>query len=130
MTTGKRENGQDEETAHLLSVGEVCTACGVSRKTLFYYDRIGLLKPARRIGSQNCKYYDTAGVGRLRQILQYRDAGISLRSIARLLDADDAEKLAILSGELRRAEEYYSRGARQREKIRGMILSIRQNGMV
>ena len=49
----------------LYSVKEICEKYGITRKTLFYYDRIGLLKPAKRLGRQSFKYYDVAALKRL-----------------------------------------------------------------
>ncbi|MBQ1325319.1 MAG: MerR family transcriptional regulator [Solobacterium sp.] len=37
-----KNNAAKEKT---YSVGEICSLTGVTRKTLFYYDRIALLKP-------------------------------------------------------------------------------------
>jgi len=57
---------------------------GLSRSTLLYYDRIGLLKPGGRTGTGYRDY--TAGEDdRLRQICLYRRAGLSLAEIRRLL---------------------------------------------
>lgn len=49
-------------TGSLLSVGDVCRLAKVTRKTLFYYDRIGILPPTRREGTQNFKQYDICEV--------------------------------------------------------------------
>lgn len=46
-----------ESQEKVLSVNEVCKIANISRKTLFYYDKIGLLLPKRRIGSQHTKMY-------------------------------------------------------------------------
>lgn len=89
----------------LYSVSDLCALCGITRKTLFYYDRIGLLKPAVRTGSQNFKMYAEAQVSRLMQIRQYRDAGLSLSEIRRILDDPDTERNMILKDAMKRLEK-------------------------
>lgn len=86
----------------LFSVGEVCKQTGITRKTLFYYDKIGLLKPAERTRTQQFKRYDSGGLDRLRKILAYRKAGLNIAEIRHLLDDPGADRLQILNGAMRR----------------------------
>ena len=65
----------------MMSVKEICRVTGVPRKTLFYYDRIGLLEPSRRSGKQNFKEYDEQAVNRLLEIRLYREMGLSIPMI-------------------------------------------------
>ena len=90
---------------NLYSVSDLCALCGITRKTLFYYDRIGLLKPALRTGSQNFKMYAEEQVSRLRQIRQYRDAGLNLSEIRRILDDPDTEPDRVLKDAMKRLEK-------------------------
>ena len=78
--------------AEMIGVKEICRIAGVTRKTLFYYDRIGLLEPSHRSGKQNFKEYDDAAVRRLIEIRLYREMGLSIPMIQEILDADEAEK--------------------------------------
>ncbi|HWO95666.1 MAG TPA: MerR family transcriptional regulator [Bacillus sp. (in: firmicutes)] len=57
---------------------------GVSTRTLRYYDEIGILKPAR-INSSGYRIYGQAEVDRLQQILFYRELGVSLESIKKIV---------------------------------------------
>ncbi|MGB7606757.1 MAG: MerR family transcriptional regulator [Lutisporaceae bacterium] len=59
---------------------------GISTRTLRYYDEIGILKPAR-INSSGYRIYGQAEVGRLQQILFYRELGVSLDSIKDIVSA-------------------------------------------
>lgn len=86
----------------LYSVGEVCDMVGTTRKTLFYYDQIGLLTPTRREGAQKVKQYDSSRIKRLRKILEYRDAGLSIAEIRELLDDKSADHLAVMERALSR----------------------------
>lgn len=59
---------------------------GITRKTLFYYDHIELVLPVERVGTQSAKVYDEEAVERLRKILAYKQAGLTLREIRKILD--------------------------------------------
>ena len=59
---------------------------GLSRSTLLYYDRIGLLPPTGRAGN-NYRRYSAADLSRLDRILAYRQAGLPLAEIRSLLDS-------------------------------------------
>lgn len=72
----------------MKTVKEVCAIAGVTRKTLFYYDRIGLLEPTLRQGEQKHKLYDDEAVDRLLMIRRYRDAGLEINEIRMLLNGE------------------------------------------
>ena len=91
--------GKEEK---LYTVGEVCGQMGITRKTLFYYDQIGLLKPSERVSSQQVKLYDSEKIARLRCILQYREAGLRISEIRELLDDRNVHRLSILQAAMER----------------------------
>lgn len=72
------------------TVGEAARLAGVSVRTLRHYDRIGLLSPADR-SEAGYRRYAAADLERLHRILSFRELGISLDQIARLLDDPDAD---------------------------------------
>lgn len=72
---------------------------GVSTRTLRYYDSIGLLKPVRT-SANGCRIYGAAGVDRLQQILFYREMGVPLEEIGRILDAPGYDPAAALTAHL------------------------------
>lgn len=79
-----------------FSVGELARMAGVSVRTLHHYDAIGLLSPEQRSGS-GYRLYGPEAVGRLREILTYRELGFALEEIAELLDGSShglVERLA------------------------------------
>jgi DNA-binding transcriptional MerR regulator len=57
---------------------------GVSTRTLRYYDEIEILKPAR-INSSGYRIYGKQEVNRLQQILFYRELGVSLENIRKIV---------------------------------------------
>ncbi|MCL6415576.1 MerR family transcriptional regulator [Aestuariirhabdus sp. Z084] len=70
-----------------ITVGAMAKRFGLSRSTLLYYDRIGLLSPSLR-SAANYRLYSQADQQRMAAIQQYREAGIELEKIAALLNAD------------------------------------------
>jgi DNA-binding transcriptional MerR regulator len=69
----------------MKSVNEVSKLSGVSRRTLQYYDEIGLLPPSAVKGS-GYRQYDDESLHRLWSILFYKELGISLDDIRLLLE--------------------------------------------
>lgn len=68
------------------TVHEIAELCGVSVRTLHYYDEIGLLHPSR-VTDAGYRLYDDAAVSRLQQILFFRELDFPLKSIAGILDS-------------------------------------------
>ncbi len=68
---------------------------GVSRRTLRYYDQIGLLTPAR-INSSGYRIYGRAEVDRLQLILFYRALGVRLDEIRQIMEDPDFDAEAAL----------------------------------
>ena len=106
---------------HEYSVGEICSLMNITRKTLFYYDRIGLLKPAFRQGSQEHKKYGNTEYQRLRTILSYREAGFSIGEIRILLDDPDCNKRELYENVLLRLISEKQEKEEQIRKVRGWI---------
>jgi len=61
---------------------------GLSRTTLLYYHRIGLLKPAE-VSAAGYRLYGAREVKRMSRISAFREAGIPLKSIRAILDGED-----------------------------------------
>ncbi len=101
------------------SVADVCAMLGITRKTLFFYDREDLLKPRQRKGPQKAKLYLSEDIDRLRIILEYKKAGLLLKEIRILLDDETCEKRVILENALARCE-------REKKKKEEEILCLRQ----
>jgi DNA-binding transcriptional MerR regulator len=78
-----------------VNVSALARRHGLSRSTLLYYDRIGLLRPGGRSPS-GYRQYSAGDEERLRQICLYRKAGLSLAGIRRLLGAPRRELAAAL----------------------------------
>lgn len=119
------ETGSTNLTANeqekLYSVGDLCRLTKTTRKTLFYYDRIGLLKPTRREGVQNFKEYNSAKLLRLKKILLYREAGLRISEIRELLDEQNADRLQILHAALQRVRSEKTDAQEKIQKLQALI---------
>jgi DNA-binding transcriptional MerR regulator len=72
----------------MFRIGEFSKLSHVTVKTLRYYDKIGLLKPAEVDRFTHYRYYSASQLPRLNRILALKDLGLSLDEISRLLDDD------------------------------------------
>jgi DNA-binding transcriptional MerR regulator len=71
--------------AEEYTIGRLAKTVGLSRSTLLYYDRLGLLSPINR-SEGNYRLYAADEVDRLRRICTYREMGIPLKQIGELID--------------------------------------------
>jgi len=78
-----------------LSVSQTAKLTGVSVRTLHYYDEIGILKPTQTSQS-GYRFYDSAALETLQQILFYKELGFALKDIANILSHPDHDKQAAL----------------------------------
>ena len=60
---------------------------GVTVRTLYHYDRLGLLKPSRR-SSAGYRLYEVKDLERLEQIVALKFLGLTLRQIRTVLDGE------------------------------------------
>lgn len=75
-----------ETTPHRdLTVGRVADLVGVSVRTLHHWDGIGLVSPSGRSWS-GYRLYDAEDVARIHRALVYRELGLALAEIGRILD--------------------------------------------
>jgi len=66
------------------SISKLARAFGLSRSTLLYYDRLGLLPPSGRTGS-GYRCYTDKDHRRLERICHFREAGLTLKEIRGVL---------------------------------------------
>jgi len=75
----------------MRSIKEVSELSGVSRRTLQYYDRIGLLKPTS-VTQAGYRLYDDEAIETLQQILLYRELQFPLKDIRRIMQSSDFDR--------------------------------------
>ena len=83
----------------MKTVREVSRLTGVSVRTLHHYDAIDLLKPSR-VSKAGYRLYDEAALERLYLILVFRELGMSLKEIGRVLEAPDHERNRVLEQQI------------------------------
>ena len=66
----------------LLTISEVAQQVGLQASAIRYYEQIGILVPAQRIGGQ--RRYDTSALHRLAVIQRARQTGFTLNEIREL----------------------------------------------
>jgi len=79
----------------MYTVKQLSKLAGVTPRTLHHYDEIGLLKPSR-VGGNGYRYYGEESVLRLQQILFYRELGLPLEDIKKIMGRRDFDVLAAL----------------------------------
>ncbi|AAO36361.1 MerR family transcriptional regulator [Clostridium tetani] len=67
-------------------INEVAKMHNISKKTLIYYDKIGLFKPQYVDEENNYRYYEMKELPILKQIVYLKKIGFSLKEIKNLLD--------------------------------------------
>jgi DNA-binding transcriptional MerR regulator len=82
------------------SISRLARAFGLSRSTLLYYDRIGLLVPSGRTGS-GYRYYSEKDRHRLERICQFREAGLALKDIRGVLSSGGKPGVKLLDKRMR-----------------------------
>lgn len=98
------------------TVKQLSELTGLTPRTLRYYDSIGLLSPARD-GDNDYRLYGPAEVDRLQQILLYREMGVPLDEISRLLDDPAFDRRAALAEHLERLRD-------QRRRVDALINTV------
>lgn len=99
------------------SIRKLSELAGVSARTLRYYDEIGLLKPMY-VSEAGYRFYGEKEVALLQQILFYRERGLDLKSIKKILYQKDFDILNALKEHLLELEE-------QRKHTESLILTIK-----
>ena len=74
----------------MFTIGQVAKKYSLSRSTLIYYDKIGVLSPSGRSGA-NYRLYSDNDLKKMDRIMLFRSAGLSLESISLLLDKEGGD---------------------------------------
>ena len=81
------------------TINKLAKLAGVSTRTLRYYDELGLLSPVR-ISSNGYRIYGQKEIDRLQQILFYRELGVPLEQIKKIMSPRDFDGGAALRNHL------------------------------
>lgn len=80
-----------------MQIKEFAEICGVSVRTLHYYDEIGILKPSNVDEHTGYRFYNEKSLLRMQEILFYRELDFPLKSISEILSSPDYNKEQALS---------------------------------
>lgn len=83
----------------MMTVHEVSKLTGVSIRTLQYYDKIGLLRPAQYTDA-GYRLYDDAALETLQQILLFRELEFPLRDIGEIIGSPDFDRSKALEQQI------------------------------
>jgi len=74
----------------MLTISKLGKKFGLSRATILYYEREGLLEPASRTAN-GYRWYGDREIERLKQITGFRSYGVPVRDIRELLARDSGQ---------------------------------------
>lgn len=97
----------------LFSIGTVSELLGISKQTLHYYDKIGLVKPCSIDSATGYRYYEYDQFHYIDRIKYLQSFGLSLKEIEEALEDGAVDKLLI---SLKKQEQDLEEEARQLEK--------------
>lgn len=98
------------------TINKLAKLAGVSTRTLRYYDGLGLLPPVR-MSSNGYRIYGQKEVDRLQQILFYRELGVPLEEINKILSSKDFDGHTAL-------ESHLSALLAKREQLNTLIANV------
>ena len=111
------------------STGELAEACGVSVRTVQYYDEKGLLPPAGT-SEGGRRIYTEADADKLRKILLLKSLGLQLAAIRGVLDSNASGQVLqdILQEQDRKLEAEIEKRQAARETIALMTRGLQEQG--
>ena len=98
------------------TVKTLAELAGVTPRTLRWYDQKGLLKP-RRTTEAGYRLYGPEEVDRLQSILFYKELGLELEAVRKILDAPGFDRAAALQSHLAALEA-------RRQRLDALILTV------
>lgn len=110
----------------MYTIGKLVKAFNLSRSTLLYYDKIGLLQPSERTES-DYRLYSQRDFERLEKIALYKKAGLSLEAIGEILDSADDRLSGILE---QRLDSLNSEMSRVRQQQRFILQLLGKNSLL
>ncbi len=105
------------------SISKLARAFGLSRSTLLYYDRIGLLKPSGRTGS-GYRCYSEKDYRRLKRISYFREAGLTLKEIQSVLVSGGKPGVKLVEKRMRETAATIVDLKNQQHLLAGMLSRI------
>ena len=124
METANTAPRRSEDSGE-LTVGQVAGLVGVSVRTLHHWDEIGLVVPSARSWA-GYRLYGPDDVARIHRVLVYRETGMPLAEVARVLDDSDVDATAHLA---RQRDLLQARIAHLTRMLRAVDTMMERNSM-
>ena len=105
------------------SISRLARSVGLSRSTLLYYDRLGLLAAGGRTGS-GYRYYTEKERRLLEKICHFREAGLTLKEIRAVLVSGGKPGGKLLEKRMRDTAEQIQGLRNQQRLLAGMLSRI------
>lgn len=102
-----------------LSVSEMAKLCGVSVRTLHYYEEIGLLHPETAAES-GYRWYGAKEIETMQQILFFRELDFPLKEIGAILSDPHYDRQAVL-------EKQRELLTMKRDRLNGLLCLLEEN---
>ncbi len=113
-----------ENNTKYFSTGEFAKLCKVHKKTLFYYDEIGLFKP-EKVLENGYRYYSTYQLEVFNVIYTLKDLGMPLKEIKEFMDKRTPQNVVeLFTYETNEIEKEINRLRRKQEIISNKIKVI------
>lgn len=109
----------------MRKIHEVCKSIGVSKRTLQYYDEIGLLSPSEYTES-GYRLYDDETIEKLWKILLLREMGYPLREIKSIMDDPDFD----MRNSIEKRIEILTKEKERLENLIGYARIIKMTGII
>lgn len=110
----------------MLRITELARKFGLSRSSLLYYDRIGLLTPSGR-SEAGYRLYSQNDQDRLATICSFRQAGLTIEDIRRVLSKKENTNGAVLQRRMRELGEEI-RTLQTQQHLLGKMLQVQSLG--
>lgn len=107
--------------AVVKKISEISKIVGVSKRTLQFYDDEGMIKVER--SENNYRLYDEKTLGKLWEIMIYKEMGLKLREIKQLLEMPENEKKEFYKAYIEQIEEKIQKLERQKRFISLIIVN-------
>ncbi|MCC7376195.1 MAG: MerR family transcriptional regulator [Verrucomicrobiales bacterium] len=105
------------------AISQLASAVGLSRSTLLYYDRLGLLVASGRTGA-GYRRYTNQDRRRLERIRRFREAGLTLKDIRAVLISGGKPGAALLEQRLQETTENIQALRHRQHLLAGMLRRI------
>lgn len=105
----------------MFTIGDLVKRFNLSRSTILYYDKIGLLKSSERTKS-NYRLYSDGDIERLNTIIRHRKSGIPLNDISKLLELDKTNISDILTRRLKSIQTEIVTLKKQEQMILALLM--------